>query len=261
VRIRTIKPEFFLHEDLFELEKNSSLPVRVAFIGLWCAADREGRFAWQPRRLGAQILPYDEIDFSRVLDALTTRGFVVKYASGDGVFGYIPGFKRHQVINNRERVTEIPNPPDNNTMDACPTREPRVPHAGEGEGNKEQGTRNKLPEPPATPKVSSPKPKKEPAERRKLTDAFKEAYELRFEEPYLFCGAKDAMAADKLLASKLPVEEIIQTARDAWDHKDMFNCKLAISISGLASRWNEIRQELRSTSTKQTQGWQGRIAI
>jgi hypothetical protein len=84
-RIRTIKPEFFTHEELFDLEEREGLPVRLAFIGLWTICDREGRFKWRPRSIKAQILPYDNVDFSRVLDALATRGFVVRYASdGEG---------------------------------------------------------------------------------------------------------------------------------------------------------------------------------
>ncbi len=83
MRIRTIKPEFFHHEGLFEAEMETKLPLRVAFAGLWCIADREGRFKWEPRRIGVQVLPYDGVDFSRVLDALTTRGFVLKYRVGD----------------------------------------------------------------------------------------------------------------------------------------------------------------------------------
>lgn len=62
MRIRTIKPEFFNHEAIFELEKSTKLPLRLAYIGLWCAADREGRFKWEPRRLGVQIMPYDGVD-------------------------------------------------------------------------------------------------------------------------------------------------------------------------------------------------------
>ena len=125
MRIRTIKPEFFTHEALFEAEKASKLPLRIAFAGLWCAADREGRFKWEARRLGVQILPYDNLDFSRVLDALLTRGFIVKY----GDFGCIPSFSKHQVINNRERPSELPEAPLQAEPDACPTREPRVNHA------------------------------------------------------------------------------------------------------------------------------------
>lgn len=149
MRIRTIKPEFFLHIQLFEAESDTKLPLRVAFAGLWCAADREGRFVWEPQRLKVQILPYDEVDFSRVLDALVTRGFILKYASGTREFGVIPSFKRHQIINNRERYSEIPSPSEligNEDIDACPTRAPRVLDGNttlksgrEGKG-REQGT-------------------------------------------------------------------------------------------------------------------------
>lgn len=139
MRIRTIKPEFFTHEGIFELELETGLPMRVAFAGLWCAADREGRFKWEPRRLGVQILPYDQADFSRVLDALATRGFIRKYASGTGVFGVIPSFGTHQVINNREKESELPEPLEYMDCDACLTRDPRVTHADSVEGKGREG--------------------------------------------------------------------------------------------------------------------------
>jgi uncharacterized phage protein (TIGR02220 family) len=157
VRIRTIKPEFFRHAELYDLEHASRLPIRLAFAGLWCACDRRGRFKWRPRELKIQILPYDDCDFSRVLDALTTRGFVVPYAcptrddacsdaSFEPQFGWIPSFERHQVINNREKESELPDPCDATTS----TRAPRVPHAcptplnldqEEGKGKEGKGTR------------------------------------------------------------------------------------------------------------------------
>jgi hypothetical protein len=147
MRIRTIKPEFFHHEGLFEAEAETKLPLRVAFAGLWCIADREGRFKWEPRRIGVQVLPYDGVDFSRVLDALTTRGFVLRYRVGDACFGFIPSFLKHQVINNRESQSILPDPEGNieetpiNTeeIDACPTRAPRDDHAGQGEGKGREG--------------------------------------------------------------------------------------------------------------------------
>lgn len=123
-----------MHDGLFEAERSEQLPLRLGFIGLWCAADREGRFRWEPRRLGAQIMPYDQIDFSRVMDALATRGFIVKYKVENDTFGAIPSWKRHQVINNRERETELPNYTADNIIQGTSTRPPRVPHAGEGEG-------------------------------------------------------------------------------------------------------------------------------
>jgi len=139
MRIRTIKPEFFHHEGIYDAEQQSKLPLRLAFIGLWCAADREGRFKWEPRRLGVQILPYDNVDFSRVLDALMTRGFLAKYVCQSVHYGLIPTFPRHQVINNRERESELPEPLQYVDCDACLTRDERVPDAGKEEGKGREG--------------------------------------------------------------------------------------------------------------------------
>lgn len=94
-------------------EKETGLPLRLAFAGLWGAADREGRFKWQPERLKIDILPYDDVDFSRVLDALVTRGFLVKYTSQTCALGVIPSFKSHQIVNNRESASILPPPPKN----------------------------------------------------------------------------------------------------------------------------------------------------
>jgi len=109
-RIRTIKPEFFLHEHLYDLEKTAKLPVRLAFAGLWCQADRDGRFAWRPRRLKTQILPYDDLDFEMILNFLVDGKFVQKYEVAGKIYGLIPTFHDHQVINHRESKSNIPSP-------------------------------------------------------------------------------------------------------------------------------------------------------
>ena len=138
-RIRTIKPEFFKHAALYDAEIETELPLRVAYAGLWTCCDREGRFKWRPRALKLNILPYDNCDFSRVLDALTTRGFLVKYASENDTFGFVPTFLEHQVINNRESGSVLPNPCECNTIDASATREAREGHAAVGEGKGREG--------------------------------------------------------------------------------------------------------------------------
>lgn len=147
-RIRTIKPKFFKHGGLFDAEQESGLPLRVAFAGLWTQCDREGRFAWEPRELKTDILPYDEVDFSRVLDALATRGFIVKYASGGKQYGYVPTWHQHQVINNREAASTLPDPSVSTAQtDASGTREPRVtetPVHVQGEGKGREGEGNAL---------------------------------------------------------------------------------------------------------------------
>ncbi|MET4210508.1 hypothetical protein [Bradyrhizobium sp. LA2.1] len=143
-RIRSIKPEFFRHEALYEAERDTGLPLRIAYSGLWTAADREGRFRWSPRQLKLDCLPYDDVDFSRVLDALTTRGFIVRYAVEGKEYGCIPSWHQHQVINNREKASDLPAPNENNTL----TREARVDDAPttpleqtQGEGKGKEGER------------------------------------------------------------------------------------------------------------------------
>lgn len=107
-RIRTIKPSFFKHEELFDAEKSTGLPLRVAFSGLWTVCDREGRFAWKPRALKTDVLPYDDVDFGEVLDALAKFGFIVKYSADGREYGCVPSWTDHQVINLRETKSAIP---------------------------------------------------------------------------------------------------------------------------------------------------------
>lgn len=111
-RIRTVKPSLFNHDSLFDAEHESSLPVRLSFIGLFTVADREGRFVWNPRRLKPMILPYDEIDFSTVMDVLERYGFIKRYEVGNQIYGYIPTFLEHQSINQRESASTLPDPSD-----------------------------------------------------------------------------------------------------------------------------------------------------
>ncbi|HPM82224.1 MAG TPA: hypothetical protein PLF81_16065 [Candidatus Anammoximicrobium sp.] len=105
---------------MYDLEQETALPIRLAYVGLWCHSDREGRFQWRPRTLKAGILPHDDVDFARVLHALATRGFIVRYACDGESYGYIPSFPKHQAINNREAESELPNPTDPNSQVVSP---------------------------------------------------------------------------------------------------------------------------------------------
>jgi len=153
-RIRTVKPELFKHEDLFELELETGLPIRLAFIGLFTCCDRAGRFKWRPRSLKLDVLPYDECDFSRVLDALVTRGFVQKYEVNGEKYGVIPTFDKHQIINNRESESDLPGPEESQDKSNTSTRDSRVSDASttrhegkgkEGKGKEEEGKGKELP--------------------------------------------------------------------------------------------------------------------
>ncbi|WP_202756571.1 hypothetical protein [Burkholderia cenocepacia] len=165
-----MKPELFAHEDLFEAERETGLPLRIAFVGLFTCADREGRFKWRPRTLKLAVLPHDDLDFSRVLDAFVTRGFLVKYACESGEeIGLIPTFTKHQVINNREMPSDLPAPPADLDLTGLstrtPTRESRVDHASttraQGKGKERKGkTRDErvTREPASSPRGASISP-------------------------------------------------------------------------------------------------------
>jgi hypothetical protein len=146
-KIRTVKPELFRHEALFEAEQYYQLPLRLGFIGLFTCCDREGRFRWQPKQLKLDIFPYDEIDMELILEVFAVRGFIVKYQANDKFYGCIPSWKNHQCINHREAESTLPSPKnaqiilvnefDVNTLsaknlrvkDASSTRDPRVTDA------------------------------------------------------------------------------------------------------------------------------------
>lgn len=109
-RIRLIRPEFFEHEKLYEAEATSGLPIRLAFAGLWCVADREGRFRWRPKALKLHILPYDHCDFGAILEALERFGFVFRYEVAGETYGAIPTWTKHQKPHPREQESTIPAP-------------------------------------------------------------------------------------------------------------------------------------------------------
>ena len=145
-RIRTVKPDLFRHEELFEAEHATRLPLRLAFIGLTTCADIDGRFRWRPRVLKLDVLPYDAVDFDAVMNALAEHGFIRRYEVDGEAFGCFPTWAEHQRPNHRESASRIPPPPDVGTTFAGPTFEHPPGHAreipghvpGEREGERER---------------------------------------------------------------------------------------------------------------------------
>mgnify|MGYP000653285231 CR=1 FL=1 len=111
-RKRFVSPSFFAHGDLYDAEASSGLPLRVAFAGLWTQADRRGVFAWKPRELKLQVLPYDAVDFGAVLEALERAKFVRSYVVAGKRYGHIPSLAAHQNFHPQEKPdATIPDPP------------------------------------------------------------------------------------------------------------------------------------------------------
>lgn len=105
-RARNIKPGFFTNDDLAEVDALG----RILFIGLWCVADREGRLVDRPKKIKAEILPYDDCDANELLDQLVTHGFVARYSVGGASYIQIINFHKHQDPHYKEKASEIPAP-------------------------------------------------------------------------------------------------------------------------------------------------------
>ena len=111
-RIRTHKPELYIHEELNRLEQDfPHLKPMLVFLGLMTHSDREGRFAWRPKQLKLAILPFVEFDFNATLALLVEAGLLRRYEARDKVYGFYPTWWEHQRPNKREPLSKIPAPP------------------------------------------------------------------------------------------------------------------------------------------------------
>ena len=105
-RSRNIKPGFFLNDKLAEVEPLG----RLLFAGLWCLADREGRLKDRPKRIKAEVLPYDSCDIDKLLNDLWRHGFIIRYEVDGDRFIQVVNFLKHQNPHHKEAKSEIPPP-------------------------------------------------------------------------------------------------------------------------------------------------------
>jgi hypothetical protein len=97
-RIRTIKPEFWLDEDLSEL----SCETHMLAAALLNHCDDEGYFKANPKLLHAQIFALRELDGSvtELVQSLSEIGYLTLFNGTDGKFyGHVTNFNKHQTIN------------------------------------------------------------------------------------------------------------------------------------------------------------------
>ena len=111
-RIRTIKPDFFLHDELAELTPLN----RLLFIGMWTLADCEGRLEDRPKRIRAQLHPYDDGDTDAMLQSLHDRNFITRYSVGGVGYIEINNFKKHQRLSGKEAEFESSIPKNPNVI-------------------------------------------------------------------------------------------------------------------------------------------------
>lgn len=106
MRSRYLKPDVFLDELLADLV----VTARYLFLGLQCAADRDGRLEDRPRRIKGQIFPYDDVDVEELLGQLEGAKFITRYAVDGRKFIQVTHFKRDQRPHSNEADSVIPAP-------------------------------------------------------------------------------------------------------------------------------------------------------
>lgn len=98
-RARNIKPSFFQNEHLAEISPLG----RLLFIGLWTLADYRGCMEWRPKRVKAQLFPYENCDVEKLAIKLDNSGFIRFYSEAQKLYIKIVNFEKHQNPHKNER--------------------------------------------------------------------------------------------------------------------------------------------------------------
>ena len=106
-RARNIKPGFFKNELLAEMPPET----RLLFMGLWCLADREGRFEDRPKKIKMELFPCDSFSIEDSLALLAKDGFLLRYEVGGKRYAQVVNFTKHQMPHHKEVPSDIPAPP------------------------------------------------------------------------------------------------------------------------------------------------------
>ena len=128
-RSRNIKPALFNNEIL-----GVSDPLyTLLFQSLWLIADREGRLEDRPLRIKVEAFPYREnINVDAMLQWLTEKGFIIRYAYGENRYIQVVNFAKHQNPHKNEKESLIPK--FNNDLEQAPILSEQAPILSEAVG-------------------------------------------------------------------------------------------------------------------------------
>lgn len=184
MRIRSIKPEYTTDR----VTGRWALDLQMFYAALWCFADDDGRFEWEPDLIRAQLFPFHpDLDVDGFLNRLVEAKRVRPYEV-DGIrYGLVINLKKHQKPN-KPTPSRFPTPPGALTESSGsahgglpePYGSPPVPlpsvEEGRGEGIGEGGGAVPEPAAPALPPSSTLPPDEatrlllEAAERYRLVN-------------------------------------------------------------------------------------------
>jgi len=176
-RIRTIKPDFWKHEQLGRL----SFGARLTFVGLWSLADDEGRGRADTEHLWGQLHSYTPLStkalWKRILSELKAvkddRGpLVIFYKAAGAAYYWIPGFKRQQRID-EPSPSKFPPPPNSGNVPGSVPDDSSLERRQEGskERKGEEGD-GKTPPPVEEPGKKAPETEAEEREIDRTVAAF-----------------------------------------------------------------------------------------
>lgn len=114
-RIRSIKPEFWVSEQIAECSTNA----RLTFIGLLNFCDDRGVHPAKPKTLKAELYPMDDFSSADVagwMAELIRAGLVAEFESDGAPYWHVTGWDKHQKID-RPSI-KYPAPPPPNSMSA-----------------------------------------------------------------------------------------------------------------------------------------------
>lgn len=119
-RIRTIKPEFWVSEQVVEC----STTARLLFIGLWNFCDDAGRHPLKPRTIKMKVFPADDIDCAPLLAELADNGLIETYDVKGEQYLQVTGWN-HQKI--EKPTVRFPSPSDGRPLDDPSTTDSTTP--------------------------------------------------------------------------------------------------------------------------------------
>ena len=107
-RIRTIKPEFWVSEQVVDC----SMTARLLFIGMWNFCDDSGIHPASPRMLKMEVFPGDDInatDVRRLIDELIQCGLLKEYEAEGRQFWLVTGWHHQKVEKPNKKYPFPPN--------------------------------------------------------------------------------------------------------------------------------------------------------
>lgn len=127
-RSRNIKPGFFTNDLLGDLPALT----RLLFAGIWTLCDREGRLEDRPKKIRAEVLPYDQCDADEMLSSLDKAGFIKRYQVDGKSVIQVLAWSLHQNPHIKEAPSTLPAFVENceSTMQAPDLVQPLPERAG-----------------------------------------------------------------------------------------------------------------------------------